>query len=80
MASRQEELLLAAALLASQQEEEPEEYEEEEYEEYEEEEYEEDFMNQVGVGVERVLYGITWTFQTIFLLAFVTLVGGCIFG
>ena len=58
--------------MASRQEE-PEEYEEEE-------EYEDDFMNQVGVGVSRVLYGITWIFEGIFILFVVAILAGIIWG
>ena len=58
--------------MASRQEE-PEEYEEEE-------EYEDDFMNQVGVGVERVLYGITWIFEGVFILSVVAILAGMIWG
>ena len=56
--------------MASRQEE-PEEYEEE---------YEEDFMNQVGVGVERVLYGITWIFEGVFILVVVVILAGLVWG
>ena len=56
--------------MASRQEE-PEEYEEE---------YEEDFMNQIGIGVERVLYGITWIFEGIFILFVVAILAGIIWG
>ena len=56
--------------MASRQEE-PEEYEEE---------YEEDFMNQVGEGVERVLFGVTWIFQAAFILFIVMVAFGLIFG
>ena len=56
--------------MASRQEE-PEEYEEE---------YEEDFMNQIGIGVERVLYGITWIFEGVFILFVVVILAGIIWG
>jgi len=52
----------------------------EEPEEYEEEEYEEDFMNQIGVGVSRVLYGITWIFEGVFILFVVVILAGIIWG
>tara|TARA_Y100000310_G_scaffold138334_1_gene137311 strand:- start:523 stop:696 length:174 start_codon:yes stop_codon:yes gene_type:complete len=52
----------------------------EEPEEYEEEEYEEDFMNQIGIGVERVLYGITWIFEGVFILFVVAILAGIIWG
>ena len=56
--------------MASRQEE-PEEYEEE---------YEEDFMNQIGVGVSRVLYGITWIFEGVFILVVVAILAGLVWG
>jgi hypothetical protein len=56
--------------MASRQEE-PEEYEEE---------YEEDFMNQIGIGVERVLYGITWIFEGTFILVVVVILAAMIWG
>ena len=56
--------------MASRQEE-PEEFEEE---------YEEDFMNQVGVGVERVLYGISWLFEAALVLFIVVILAGIIWG
>jgi hypothetical protein len=52
----------------------------EEPEEYEEEEYEEDFMNQIGVGVGRVLYGITWIFEGVFILVVVAILTGLVWG
>ena len=52
----------------------------EEPEEYEEEEYEDDFMNQVGVGVGRVLYGITWIFEGVFILVVVAILAGLVWG
>ena len=56
--------------MASRQEE-PEEYEEE---------YEEDFMNQVGVGVERVLYGISWLFEAALVSVVVVILAAMIWG
>ena len=60
--------------MASRQEEPATEYEDEE-------EYEtEDFMNQIGIGVSRVLYGITWIFEGIFVLFIVAILAGMIWG
>ena len=62
--------------MASRQEEPATEYEYDDEEEYETE----DFMNQVGVGVGRVLYGITWLAEGALVLFIVAIFAGLIFG
>jgi len=37
-------------------------------------------MNQIGVGVGRVLYGITWIGEGIFIVFVVTILSSLIFG
>ena len=62
--------------MASRQEEPATEYEYDDEEEYETE----DFMNQIGVGVERVLYSITWLVEAMLVLFVVIILLGLIFG
>ena len=49
-------------------------------EEPEREEYEGDFLNDIGIGVSRVLYGITWLFEGAFILFVVVILAGMIWG